>query len=126
MFTTSPRHLDRAGIVASAVCIAHCLAAPTLAVALPLVAVNMAPESIHRPLALLLCLLAPFAALAGYRRHERRSVPVLMGAGLLLVLFAAFNESASLARVETAVSVLGSLLLVAGHGLNLRAARALA
>ena len=118
--TVSPARprLDVAGIALSLLCIVHCLAIPLLATGALAWA---ASERVHLGLTIALCLVVVLAAVPGYRRHRRAVAPALLALGLVL-LVAAVGGAAD----ETALTVAGSGVLVAGHGLNLRLRPALA
>ncbi|MEM6783206.1 MAG: MerC domain-containing protein [Bacteroidota bacterium] len=109
--------LDLVGIVLSVLCVIHCLA-------LPLVATGAlawaASESVHLGLALALGAVVLLVALPGYRRHRRVLVPVLLVAGVVLLVGAVLVGEALGEAGETTLTLLGSATLVVGHLLNLR------
>ncbi|WP_428386246.1 MerC domain-containing protein [Mucisphaera sp.] len=79
-------NLDRLGIVASAACAIHCLAAPFLFMLLPAVGSVWSHPSVHWILAALVLPLALFVVLRGYRLHRRRSAPIALVLGVTLIL----------------------------------------
>lgn len=114
------RLADGAAMVASALCLVHCLVLPALLLALPLLAaVVTIPETFH-PIAFLVAL--PFSAFAlrsGHWRHRRRAPGFLALVGLTLLGVAAFAIEHE--AVERAMSSLGAILLATGHVANWRA-----
>lgn len=98
----------------SALCLVHCLLLPLLLAAAPALSL-LADESVHR---LLLLLLGPplvFAMVRGQVLHRRRGAAVLLLVGFALLLAGGFSGNESL---ELPLTVLGSLVLITGHGLN--------
>lgn len=114
------RLADSAAMVASALCLVHCLVLPTLLLALPLLAaVVTIPETFH-PIAFLVALpFSAFALLSGHRRHRRRWPGLMALVGLTLLGFAAFVIEGE--AVERAMRSLGAILLAIGHVANWRA-----
>jgi len=117
--------LDRVAVGFSALCVVHCLIAPTALVALPVIAaVPFAHQTFH---VLMLALVLPTSILAlflGCRRHKDRGVLVLGIAGLILLAFAAIEGPVWLGvDAERAITVVGSSLMVWGHVRNYRMCR---
>lgn len=111
---------DRLGIIASALCFIHCVLTP-VAVSLLAVGVHYLPseEKIHRVLAVVVAALGCLAIFAGFRRHRRFRVVLLMSGGLLLIFAGAyFGERLPSHLAEVAVTMTGSCLMIAGHFLN--------
>jgi cytochrome c biogenesis factor len=120
---------DSLGMVASCVCVAHCVALPVL---LPLLAAGamgstlgfVSDEHFHRMMAAVVIGIAMLAFVPGYRRHRRAAVFAMALSGLTLLLTAAFysgpwiNESR-----ETALTILGGGMMVTTHWLNRRFCR---
>jgi len=104
---------DAAGVLASALCVIHCLAMPLVLVALPALAVG---EMVHQVL-VGVALLAALAGLGpGYLAHRRTLVPALGAAGLACLAGAAFLVGPRYgARAETLMSLAGAALLCAAH-----------
>lgn len=111
--------IEGTAIGASLLCLAHCLALPLLLLLLPgTLAIFVRSEAAHLWIFLLV---APFALIAlglGYRRHGQ-FLPGLLGslgiACLAIALMPVIGEWAA-----KAITIAGSLLLVAGHLLNWR------
>jgi carbon starvation protein CstA len=112
--------LDRAGIYASALCFVHCLLTPVV-LSLSAVSAHFLPseEHTHRTLAVLVTIVGALALGAGYRRHKRRSILVLMAAGLALIFFGAyFGDSLPNHWCEVAITLAGSSCMIAAHRRN--------
>ncbi|MDX2088067.1 MAG: MerC domain-containing protein [Kofleriaceae bacterium] len=112
--------VDRVGIVASLICAVHCFAGAILASASSL-GLLFADERIELTLAGIAAVVAAIALALGARAH-RRIAPLLVGAaGLTGLVLARTPVGEQLG--EAYVSVAGSVLLIVGHVLNLRAYR---
>jgi hypothetical protein len=130
---------DRFGIVASALCMVHCLATPLLLSVLPSLTPSwLESPLVHQVMGVGVLGVAVSAFVPGYLRHRRAWVPLLAAAGLGLVLFVAYGAAApcclacSQCRAEvswsdrlyesrsTIESLAGCSLLVAAHLSNHR------
>jgi uncharacterized membrane protein YfcA len=112
--------VDRVGMVASTACFIHCLLTPVL-LSLMSVYAHLLPseEHIHRVLAVLVALVGALSLLLGYRRHRRRSVLVLMGAGLTAIFAGAFYGDLLPSHwSEVLVTLVGSGCLIWAHRRN--------
>lgn len=120
-----PDRWDRLGLALSGACVLHCLLVPVAISLLPLwPAVVAAHVWLHPVFALLLVPTTVLAARGGLRRHRRRHVAGLLGAGLALLLVAAgLGLAVPSLWFEVALPLLGSALLIAGHVSNWRADR---
>ena len=107
--------LDASAISLSGLCLAHCLALPLVAASSPLLATWAEAEWIH---AAAVALAAPMSALALWRRGQSRWVLALSLLGLAMLTLGAFHWPS--ARLETPITVTGSLFLAAAHVLNWR------
>lgn len=122
-FTTSTahlrRHADRAGAVASGICLVHCLLAPALVSLFPSV-IPYLPGDLwfHRLLAAIIVLIGVVAFVPGYRIHRRKTLLAVIGIGMLLILSVAWRGNTMSSPVELVLSISGSLMLVAAHLLN--------
>jgi nitrate/nitrite transporter NarK len=114
----------RFGMGLSALCLIHCLALPWLLASLPLVVLANLPAGLHENEWFHLALIAPVVLVSG---------PVLLrgqpGAGQRLLVLAAFagligGLFAASEVAERALTVAGSLLLLAAHWHRLRKAHA--
>jgi hypothetical protein len=119
---TKPDFRDRVGISLSGICVVHCLLLPVALAALPLWPVLETAHAWLHPVFAVLLLPTTLAAMAhGYRRHRRNDIAGLLGAGLVLILGAGFlGHAMPGAFTETALTVLGSALLITGHWRNWR------
>ncbi|WP_206185515.1 MerC domain-containing protein [Sphingosinicella sp. CPCC 101087] len=111
--------IEGAAIGGSLLCLLHCFALPLLILLLPgMVGLFFASPVFHQ---LALALVLPAATLAfglGYRLH-RAVTPVLLGVLGMLFLGAGLAPGLS-EGAETGTTVIGSLLLMMGHGVNWR------
>lgn len=110
---------DRAAIILSMLCLVHCLALP-IAISLLPAATHLldVPEEVHALLFLVAAPISAYAIAAGYRKHGFLLPALIAAAALGLIGLGAFGGLSVL--LETGVSVVGSLLLVAAHVVNLR------
>jgi hypothetical protein len=109
--------LDGAALGLSAICLAHCLALPLLAAALPLFGAWAEAEWVHILLVLMAAPLVVFALIRpGHGLTPSAALTTLGLAGLALLAFGAFGPSA----YERVSTVSGSVLLAAAHLLNWR------
>ena len=112
--------VDRAGVVASAACFVHCLATPIVLSMLSVYA-HMMPseEHIHRVLAVFVASLGGLALLLGYRKHGKKSVVLLMAAGLAFIFGGAFfGDRLPTHLAEVVVTLCGSICLIFAHRRN--------
>lgn len=115
--------MDRVGILASTLCAAHCLAAAVLAAAAPALRFIERPE-LEWGFVLAALSIAGVALQRGRRRHGAWSPLLLAASGASMLVVARLAELPS-EHVETAASVAGATLIIAGHGSNLRLLRRL-
>ena len=110
--------LDRAALGASALCLVHCLALPLIIAALPALSHLLSlPELIHFWILLFAVPTAGLAFVTGRNRHGA-TYPLIVGAFGLVAL--AIGVAFASTRLETPVTVTGSLLLAAAHIANWR------
>ena len=110
--TLAPRLGDLAAIGLSGLCMAHCLALPLAAALLPVAGSWAEAEWVHWAFALTA---APISLWTLTRRP--RVLPLVLGVLGLGLLFCGAAEFPS-HDLETPVTVVGSLLLVAAHVAN--------
>ncbi|MDJ0979011.1 MAG: MerC domain-containing protein [Erythrobacter sp.] len=116
--TTSPvrSQTDRAAVFLSLACIAHCVALPMVAVALPFAAAAAEAEWVHWVFAVLAILASGTVALTDpAARVANFLVPA--GLGAALVVFGLFSEG--LGIEEAIPTVIGGVLLAFAHGRRL-------
>lgn len=108
---------DNLGIIASVICVVHCVAVPLLALALPTLAARMGNDHVtHYVLALFVVAFCLFAIVPGYRKHRHSAVLAGMVVGVSLVLFATFVADGLLGPYwEMPIITLGNFLVVAAH-----------
>jgi hypothetical protein len=111
---------DRLGVVASALCMVHCIALPVAFALLPaLAAYDGVGDYTHVLFGVVLVGISLFSFVPGYRQHRTTGVPALAAAGLALVLAGAFGGHALAGESgETVLTVAGSVLLIAAHVRN--------
>ena len=110
--------LDRAALGASALCLVHCLALPLIIAALPALSHLLSlPESIHVWILLFAMPTAGLAFVTGRARHGA-FYPLIVGALGLMALATGIVFGST--RLETPITVTGSLLLAAAHIANWR------
>ena len=112
---------DRVGIALSGLCAVHCLVLPLVLPFVGFFAAFAESEWTHLFLAICIVPTVVFAAARGYRRHGKRDILWLLGAGALAVIAAlGVGELAGGGRLEAAFTTCGSVLLIAGHWKNHR------
>lgn len=118
--------IDRLGIWASALCVAHCILTPVL-ISFSVVFAHMLPgdEAVHRSLAALVACLGAVALIRGYRRHRQSYVLVMMLAGLGCIFGTAwFGDELPSHVWEIGITMAGSVLMILAHRHNHRFCRA--
>jgi len=107
---------DSAGLLASGLCLLHCLALPLVLAAFPALGWAGGHEGFHEAM-VGAALLAALAGLGpGFLAHRRVAVPLLGGAGLACLALAVFAIGPRWGHAfETVLSVAGALLLCAAH-----------
>jgi len=117
---TMQRVMDLAAFGVSALCLVHCLALPLIAAVMPLAAIMIEEEWIHRLFLIFAAIAAFFAIGPGLLRNSLpRVVPVFAACGLAGLAGAIIVESPVL---ETGLTVVGAIALAIAHILNWRAA----
>jgi hypothetical protein len=110
-------YADRVGMMASGLCLVHCLAMPLLLV--PLFGLGHSGDAFHRAMVVIVTLPVLLALLPGYLAHRRWRVLALGGLGLasfgaaVLVIGPRYGESA-----ELVLAVAGGVLLFGAHYRN--------
>lgn len=107
--------LDRAGIVASSMCIAHCLFLPVLALLAPFYWLEwLEAEWVHGLLLLFTLPIAGMALVTGFRHHGQLSA-VIVGAWGGVMLLLAMLIGREYHDWEMPLSVVGASALVIAH-----------
>lgn len=116
---------DGLGVVSSALCAIHCLAAPALLVAgTALPAAFLADERFHQALLLIVLPAAGIAFAIGCRKHKDQRVLVMAVVGVLgLVLASTLLHDLVGETGERAVTVGAAGFLIAAHVRNYRLCR---
>ncbi len=117
--------LDRLSVCVSAACLVQCLVLPVLLIALPIASLGFFGDEIFHLLLLAVILpLSTLAFLLGWNFHRNTSMLVPGIAGLVSLMLAASLGHDVLGNWgETFLTVLGGILLISGHILNLRSRR---
>lgn len=110
---------DKWGIYLSGLCAAHCLFVPVSLALLPSYSHLFTSEWVHLAILALVLPLALLAIWRGYRRHQARQVLVFGSAGVSLLILGVLLEAWSGAW-EFSLTLLGSLILISAHVMNLR------
>lgn len=116
------KNLDYFGIGISALCLVHCLVLPGFLMSLPILARYYFTHAYaHLALAFFICPIALIALWKGYRKHGKLAILALGITGVGLIVLAALTRVTMLALVpyETYITLLGSVLLILAHALNL-------
>ena len=109
----------------SGICLIHCLFLPIIVVTLPLWPLGESLHDwLHPVFALLLIPITLLAMHSGLQKHSEKSPAFLLGGGLLLIIIAAISGHFIPGfAAESAITLMGSGLLIAGHWRNWRADR---
>jgi hypothetical protein len=113
-------HIDRIGVVTSALCFIHCVATP-VALSLSAVSSHFIPseEHTHRLLAVFVTIVGTAAIGFGYRRRKRKRVLGAASLGLSLICSGAyFGDLLPSHRSEVAVTLAGSCCMIFAHRVN--------
>jgi hypothetical protein len=111
---------DNLGIWASALCVVHCIVTPVL-ISMSVVLARFIPgeEKTHRTLAVGIAALGAIALVQGFRTHGRRRILGMMALGLGLIFAGAFfGDRLPAHGYEVAVTMTGSVLMIAAHRMN--------
>ena len=116
---------DTWGIAISFACAIHCLTLPFVAVVSPLLSKFISSPFIHIGLFVTLLPISFIAFIRQKRKHQKSSPSILAGIGLML-LFIGLSFSLEHGHdnldfhLEDFISILGSLLLITAHILNIK------
>ena len=112
---------DVAGMAASALCLAHCLALPLLLGAFPLLGVGGGHHALHDALLVGVTVPVLLALVPGYAKHRDPGALLLGVTGLGTFLLAVLVLGPRMGGMaETVGAVTSSLLLLGAHGRNHR------
>ncbi|MDE2247971.1 MAG: MerC domain-containing protein [Xanthomonadaceae bacterium] len=115
------RVADRVGAAASFLCAIHCAALPFVLALLPFLGLEfLADHRFERGFVTCACLLATFAMVRGFRRHQHPLPLLLAVPGLALLLLGVTYAEHDPVAVHSVLVTCGGLLLAAAHFVNLR------
>ena len=121
--STRIARFDRFALSLSALCLAHCLLLPVVALLFPLLNAWFGSEDMfHRILVWVIFPSSLWALGMGCRLHGQYRLLALGGLGITLLAVAAFGLH-DYAMIERLVTVFGTSLLACAHWLNYRACR---
>lgn len=110
---------DVAGMAASALCLAHCLAMPLLLAAFPLLGLAGEHHALHDALLIGVTLPVLLALVPGYVKHRDPGALLLGAAGLAVLLVAVLVLGPRMGELaETVGAVISSVLLFSAHRRN--------
>ncbi len=112
--------MDSLGIIASTLCLIHCLAMPLVVAFLPLFGLQfLEGHGAHLALAGFVVAFGLLAILPGYMKHRKPAVLAGLVVGLTLVLSATFGYAVGLSEsAELPLITVGNLVLVVSHLFN--------
>jgi hypothetical protein len=112
--------LDKIGILASGLCVVHCLALPLVLSVISVSSLDaLGDERFHAVLSVFATLIATMALWQGYRRHLKWDAFLVALPGLGMLLLAAFNPHHLIEEnSERWLTVAGAVLISAAHILN--------
>lgn len=116
MKVLSPAMLDRVGVIASVICLIHCLATPLVVALLPFAASDGLESW---TMAVLTVMASTSAAIAAVKRDLAPVVPYAVGVALLVL----GRASADIPWVEHLTTSLAAVALILTHLLSLRRER---
>lgn len=113
---------DRAGISLSGLCVLHCLLLPAALAIAPVWTVGETVHAwLHPVFAIILVPTTVIAAVGGFTRHASWNVIAFLATGLTVIVVAGYlGHDRPGTTIETGVTLVGSVLLIAGHFLNWR------
>lgn len=120
MTQQSTKSLDMTGIFFSSLCAAHCLLLPTVASFAPTVTHQFENEWVHIGLLLALVPLALVSFSKSIKKKRNYKPMVVGGIGIVSLVSAVALEGLEIPNLETILTVIGSILLVTAHYINLK------
>lgn len=111
---------DGLGVVASSLCLVHCLGTTALGFLLPTLGLTfLADEQIHHLLAGTVVVAGLLAFIPGFRLHRNWPVAIFAAFGLsAIALSQLLPDEALRERLETALTIFGGGMLVIAHWQN--------
>jgi hypothetical protein len=119
------RIADAAGMLASGMCLVHCLALPLLVALFPLPGIRGDSDTFHIAMVGVAIVAALLALAPGYRMHRRVMVAAAGASGLACLASAAFLVGPRYGETaETCMTVMGAALISIAHLRNRACCRA--
>ena len=110
---------DKFAMSFSAICMIHCLFAPSLIVlSYSSLALTLESELIHKAILLLTIPVSIFAISLGYKNHSNNSIIYTGIAGLTILISALLIGESISANAELILTILGSLMVITCHYRN--------
>ncbi len=110
---------DKFAISFSAICMIHCLFAPSLiVVSYSSLALTLESEIIHKAILLLTIPVSIFAISLGYKNHSNNSIIYTGIAGLTILISALLIGESIGENAELILTILGSLMVITCHYKN--------
>jgi hypothetical protein len=117
---------DKFAISFSAICIIHCLFAPSLIIlSYSSLALTVESELIHKAILLLTIPVSIFAISLGYKNHSNNSIIYTGIAGLTILISALLVGESIGENAELILTILGSLMVITCHYRNYNACKKL-
>ena len=117
---------DKFAISFSAICMIHCLFAPSLIIlSYSSLALTLESELIHKAILLLTIPVSIFAISLGYKNHSNNSIIFTGIAGLTILISALLVGESIGENAELILTILGSLMVITCHYRNYNACKKL-
>jgi len=118
------RKWDRAGLLASGLCLIHCLIGPIIFLAYPTLSqFDGLDSAIHLILLPSVMIVALLSFVTSYRQHLNKG-PILLGTiGIALLLISFYFGEVTQTINTTIPAIVGSLILIGSHLWNIQACR---
>jgi hypothetical protein len=112
---------DKFAMSFSAICMVHCLFAPSLIIlSYSSLALTLESELIHKAILLLTIPVSIFAISLGYKNHSNNSIIYTGIAGLTILISALLIGESIGENAELILTIIGSLMVIACHYRNYR------
>ena len=112
---------DKFAMSFSAICMVHCLFAPSLIIlSYSSLALTLESELIHKAILLLTIPVSIFAISLGYKNHSNNSIIYTGIAGLTILISALLIRERIGENAELILTTIGSLMVIACHYRNYR------
>ena len=112
---------DKFAMSFSAICMVHCLFAPSLIIlSYSSLALTLESELIHKAILLLTIPVSIFAISLGYKNHSNNSIIYTGIAGLTILISALLIGESIGENAELILTIIGSLMVIACHYMNYR------